>query len=234
MAASPSYGAIANIAPAGMEWAESRTPSETSETEEGKSGAKRGCCIVLLVLLALVGLVSGGYFFFSRNDPQKIQQKLSSALLLSSSSMPMPKGVNVGSWLSLEDYFFAGNSAVEVATPDGDVAAVCLPPLHTGGTTGPTWNSETDLLANLSLQSGLLQAIRVFHAHRTSFFDFEEDLATLANLGIRSIRVPMSWCLTDEDPADIDPSMNNETLLEEQFTCQDPTGRTIYLSRSLF
>ena len=39
--------------------------------------------------------------------------------------------------------------AVEVATPDDDIAANCLPPLHVDGGTGPRWNSETDLLAGL-------------------------------------------------------------------------------------
>jgi len=61
--------------------------------------------------------------------------------------MPMPYGVNLGSWLSLEDYFYVGNTgAVEVATPDENTAAVCLPPLHLGQEGAPAWQSETDLL----------------------------------------------------------------------------------------
>ena len=137
-------------------------------------------------------------------------------------SLPMPDGVNIGSWLSLEDYFFAGQSAIEVATPDSATAAVCLPPLHTGASTGPTWHAETDLLQNLAAQTTLGHAIRTFHAHRNTFLDFEEDLAVLKELGIHSIRVPISWCLTDEDPATIDPKLMDVSILEEQFTCRDP------------
>lgn len=59
----------------------------------------------------------------------------------------MPYGVNLGSWLSLEDYFYVGDSgAVEVATPDDNTAAICLPPLHLGQAGAPAWHSETDLL----------------------------------------------------------------------------------------
>ena len=61
--------------------------------------------------------------------------------------MLLPYGVNLGSWLSLEDYFYVGNTgAVEVATPDDNAAAVCLPPLHLGQEGAPAWQSETDLL----------------------------------------------------------------------------------------
>ena len=68
----------------------------------------------------------------------------------SSFSRYIPPGVNLASWYSLEDWFFVGDrGAVEVATPDDDIAANCLPPLHVDGGTGPRWNSETDLLAGL-------------------------------------------------------------------------------------
>lgn len=69
---------------------------------------------------------------------------------ISSSEVPIPTGVNLGSWLSLEDWFYVGtNGAVEVASPDDAVAASCLPPLHLDASTGPRWNSETDLLEGL-------------------------------------------------------------------------------------
>ena len=75
----------------------------------------------------------------------------------SSFSQYIPPGVNLASWYSLEDWFFVGDrGAVEVATPDDDIAANCLPPLHVDGGTGPRWNSETDLLAGL---------VRHYHHH---------------------------------------------------------------------
>jgi len=69
-------------------------------------------------------------------------------------SVPIPSGVYLGSWLSLEDWFYVGaNGAVEVASPDDAVAASCLPPLHLDESTGPRWNSETDLLEGLGESS---------------------------------------------------------------------------------
>lgn len=132
----------------------------------------------------------------------------------------MPFGVNFGSWLSLEDYFFAGGGAVEVATPDDKIVAACLPPLHTGQ--GPHWQSETDLLANLTKKDGLAVALKVFHAHRVSFIDWEYDLAALAMLGVKHVRVPMSWCLTDYDPSTIDPLHHHTEESLANFTCEDP------------
>mmetsp|Transcript_7727 Transcript_7727/g.10546 ORF Transcript_7727/g.10546 Transcript_7727/m.10546 type:complete len:641 (-) Transcript_7727:205-2127(-) len=136
----------------------------------------------------------------------------------------MPGGVNIGSWLSLEDWFYVGEGAIEVATPFGDTAASCLPPLHVGPSTGPRWNSETDLLANFSSSpsSSLAHALRVFHAHRVSFLDLEEDLRTLSeDLGVKNVRVPLSWCLTDYDPTTITGG-EDEEVLKERFTCLDP------------
>jgi hypothetical protein len=180
----------------------------------------------------------------------------SSSSKLHSTSLPMPAGVNFGSWLSLEDYFYVGNDgATEVATPDNNTAAICLPPLHTGEY-GPKWQSETDLFMNLCHQIGIKKALMVFHAHRTSYIDYDTDLPLLYHLGIQSIRVPISWCLTDYDPSTIDIKTTNNTnrdsggsgsrdssgnrnstsnssddtdlLLYQQYTCQDPFYPDIY------
>lgn len=150
----------------------------------------------------------------------------------STNGIPMPSGVNLGSWLALEDYFYVGSTgAVEVATPDDKIAAVCLPPLHTGSP-GPAWQSETDLLTSLIDQIGIAKALQVFHAHRTSFIDFDTDFALLQQLGITNVRVPMSWCLTDYDPSTINITHSyaaNETLLlRQQFTCMDPFYQDIH------
>lgn len=163
----------------------------------------------------------------------------SSSSVTSKNDIPMPNGVNFGSWLSLEDYFYVGNDgAIEVATPDNNTAAICLPPLHTGSDTGPKWHSETDLLMNLIQQIGIAKALKVFHSHRTSYIDYDTDLLSLSSLGIKSIRVPISWCITDYDPSTINyknSSTNNNTinnqyelLLYKHYTCQDPFYSDIY------
>jgi hypothetical protein len=139
--------------------------------------------------------------------------------------IPMPAGVNFGSWLSLEDYFFAGKSAVEVATPGfGEYrVAACLPPMHVGQHTGPKWYSETDLLVNMWAKSGsMAHAIEVFQAHRNNFIDFDVDLKRLASLGIKNVRVPMSWCITNHDPRKVNLKNMTEAQVTKKFTCQDP------------
>ena len=224
----PSYGAVP-LSPLSTS-APQRKNGDTSEDHS------KDCVHVRLtrrngtgaVLASLI--ICGTYLFFNR-----IAVDLSEATVDTSTwtigasdpkaratTLPMPDGVNIGSWLSLEDYFFAGQSAVEVATPDKGTAAVCLPPLHTGASTGPTWHAETDLLETLAAETTLGHALRVFHAHRNSFLDFDEDLEVLKQLGVHSIRVPLSWCLTDEDPATIDPKDADVAGLEERFTCPDP------------
>ena len=81
--------------------------------------------------------------------------------------IPMPHGVNLGSWLSLEDYFYVGDTgAVEVATPDQSTAAVCLPPLHVGQIGAPPWQSETDLFRSMLKTTTTAKALKVFQAHR--------------------------------------------------------------------
>jgi len=155
-----------------------------------------------------------------------------------SSSLPLPTGVNLGSWLSLEDYFYVGpRGAAEVATPDDETVGMCLPPLHTGPDTGPMWNAETDLYGNLiDMEGGSVRdAIKIFHAFRTSFLDWEEELSQMAKLGIHHVRVPLSWCLTDHDPSNDDIlGMEEDTAdtsekkgdydaeLHRRYTCVDP------------
>jgi aryl-phospho-beta-D-glucosidase BglC (GH1 family) len=70
------------------------------------------------------------------------------------------------------------------------------------------------------------KTLKVFHAHRTSFIT-EYDLRHLSNMGIRHVRVPLSWCFTDHDPdteiTDLDEKDPNTTAsLLEKFTCPDP------------
>ena len=99
-----------------------------------------------------------------------------------------------------------------MATPFGATQAACLPPLIPNH----AWESETDLLANLTESLGLVEALEAFHAHRVAFLDWDRDLSTLAALGIRHVRVPLSWCLTDKD---------FDTLTKanaQEYVCADP------------
>lgn len=144
--------------------------------------------------------------------------------------LPMPEGINLASWLSLEDYFFVGNDgAIEVATSEGSTVAQCLPPLHVDSSTGPIWNSETDLFASLSEMGSVRSAIKTFQAFRDSYLDFDVELPQIANLGINRVRVPLSWCLTDFDPSNdlvlneyVEDEHDNASILRHRYTCRDP------------
>jgi len=101
--------------------------------------------------------------------------------------------------------------------------AQCLPPLLPQ----QQWHSETDLFHTVMEQQGALRALQVFRAHRMTFIN-ETDLIHLASVGIRHVRIPISWCLTD---ASYDDDMwnhykfhngNDDAWLLEHFTCPDP------------
>src|SRR5210317_1383130 len=185
----------------------------------------------IVIAFAILALVTTSLRAFNRNsnyDQNKAPTDSSTLVETSSSTghharrhmnVPIPTGVNLGSWLSLEDWFYVGNNgAVEVASPDDATAASCLPPFHLDSSTGPRWNSETDLLTGLAKhykeimdikddaekQSTLGgypnnrkqslgpwgKAIQTIHAFRSSYIDFEKELETMTSLGIKHVRVP--------------------------------------------
>jgi len=173
---------------------------------------RRVLVALTLSLVALIVTVSASSWIGGSVAQRQAEDSLSSLTSGSSDAIPMPSGVNLGSWLSLEDYFFASDSAKEVATPFGRTQAQCLPPLHTG-----RWQSETDLLSKISTEhASLATAVRVFHAYRLSFVDLDQDFARLSQAGVPHVRVPLSWCLTDLDPANV--TEENAHL----YTCADP------------
>lgn len=149
----------------------------------------------------------------------------------------LPTGVNLASWFSLEDWLFVGtNGAVEVATPDGSTVGTCLPPFHLDSSTGPRWNSETDLLAGLAEHyktksypnDGWGKAVKAIHAFRSSYYDIEAELQTMSDLGIKYVRVPVSWCWTDHDPSELVATNEYGGLdymkddeVKDKFTCRD-------------
>lgn len=185
----------------------------------------------MVILIATLGIAILVAAFFPQLSPTNTDttMKLSSYTppqlghSKSNKDIPLPAGVNFGSWLSLEDYFYVGDTgSVQVATPDGHKSAVCLPPLHTGQ--GPTWQSETDLLTSLIQTAGLAHALKLFHAHRTSYVT-EDDLIKLSQWGVKHVRVPLSWCLTDHDFEDIDITNTTQEYTDyllQHYTCADP------------
>ena len=191
----------------------------------------------------------------------------------------VPSGVNLGGWLSLEDWFYVGDAgAVEVATPDppsgtvddgrwdGGGAASCLPPLHVDASTGPRWSSETDLFGGLADHYGEStraegtgsdgddddggaaatslgpwgRAYRTVHAARSSYMDYDTEMPLLRALGIKYVRVPVSWCWTEYDPSlmvvkDRNPNAKGDGFIymddgevKDKFACEDPFHEGVY------
>ena len=81
------------------------------------------------------------------------------------------------------------------------------------------------------------KAIKTIHAFRSNYLDFDSDLSTMSSLGIKYVRVPVSWCWTDSHPeemvAAIKPDGDDDDLkvkykymsdeeVKENLTCEDP------------
>ena len=90
-----------------------------------------------------------------------------------------------------------------------------------------------------SLEGG--KAARAVHTFRASYFDFDSELATLTELGIKYARVPVSWCWTDHDPSEMVVKddygsvvyMSDEEV-KDKFACRDPFYEDVYLLASEF
>mmetsp|Transcript_3501 Transcript_3501/g.6967 ORF Transcript_3501/g.6967 Transcript_3501/m.6967 type:complete len:604 (-) Transcript_3501:67-1878(-) len=197
--------------------------------------AKRWHNIGVLSVIVLCMVVGGVWMAKTHHThhPQNCSTDLSKNLLGGGSTgnddrPVVPWGVNLASWLSLEDYFFVGDhGAIEVATDWGHTAATCFPPLYANR----TWQSETDLLVGLAADTSVAQAINAFSAYRNAFIDLHNDLPRIAAHGMRAVRVSVSWCLTDADPTqdpDLDPSSSTSSdktkdeTLWDRYSCLDP------------
>lgn len=207
---------------------------------EQQLGRRRRRRAVLLICLLVVVVGVSTYAIRQPNDDDTYIKSVSDSTtytdtdtddLPHSHSIQIPPGVNLASWLALEDYFFVGdNGAIEVATSDNDVAAKCLPPLYNSNVTTTTatpsntnagWNSETDLFASLIKNQGISHAIQTFHQFRTTYINFDKDLSEIQSLGIKQVRVSLSWCLTEHDPSS-DTLDDDENALKERYACVDP------------
>eukprot|EP00448_Togula_jolla_P010536 CAMPEP_0170597624 /NCGR_PEP_ID=MMETSP0224-20130122/15806_1 /TAXON_ID=285029 /ORGANISM="Togula jolla, Strain CCCM 725" /LENGTH=564 /DNA_ID=CAMNT_0010922107 /DNA_START=173 /DNA_END=1867 /DNA_ORIENTATION=- len=115
--------------------------------------------------------------------------------------------VNFGGWLCLEDWFFSGPVGRYVSTPPNlpQGQGACLPPLLTGPLDKP-WASEGELVNRLLKDKGASYAADVFKAHRESFIS-REDYKQLKVLGIKSVRIPLSWAIFADELKRIDPEI---------------------------
>jgi len=118
----------------------------------------------------------------------------------------LPSGVNFGGWLCLEDWFHSGDAGRFVSTdierfPDGQGA--CLPP--SAELLDERWPSEGILVRRLSTKYGEDRAAEIFMAHRRHFIG-NDDLDAVKELGLQTIRVPMTWAAFPDALIDIDPA----------------------------
>eukprot|EP00448_Togula_jolla_P037734 CAMPEP_0170633464 /NCGR_PEP_ID=MMETSP0224-20130122/36006_1 /TAXON_ID=285029 /ORGANISM="Togula jolla, Strain CCCM 725" /LENGTH=600 /DNA_ID=CAMNT_0010962507 /DNA_START=50 /DNA_END=1852 /DNA_ORIENTATION=+ len=115
--------------------------------------------------------------------------------------------VNFGGWLCLEDWFFSGSVGRYVSTP-GQLSrgqGACLPPLLSGPLDEP-WPSEGVLINRLMKANSSQWAADVFKAHRESFIG-KQDYKELKDLGIKSVRIPLSWAVFADVLAQVDPEI---------------------------
>lgn len=142
------------------------------------------------VFLTLLGATSA--------DPNRL-----ASLKSATSSVSVPAGVNFGGWLCLEDWFYSGTYGKSVSTgsdqPSGQGS--CLPPLITQ--LDDHWPSEGRLTKKLNDTLGPAKTIEAFMAHRRSFIG-TRDLEAVRDLGIKTIRVPITWAAFADALAPID------------------------------
>jgi hypothetical protein len=129
----------------------------------------------------------------------------------------VPAGVNVGGWLNLEDWFYSSPETGKfVATPPaetcfdpstfvGDVYAI-FPGLtrdERSRLKRRHFGSESDLIRILSLSGIPLSRIaELFQQHRSTYVT-PLDFARLRVLGIKCLRVPVTWCIAYDTPYSI-------------------------------
>merc|ERR1719223_865060 len=112
--------------------------------------------------------------------------------------------VNLGGWMCLEDWFHSGSVGRYVSTPDAlsRGQGACLPPLVPGPLDEP-WPSEGILAHRLNQSHGSDYAIHAFTQFREHFVT-EEDFRQIADLGIKTVRIPITWAFFADALAPLD------------------------------
>jgi len=116
-------------------------------------------------------------------------------------------GVNVGSWLCLEDWFFSGKQGTEVSSLGQTGQGACLPPNILGPLESP-WKSEGSLTKWIENSQGTASASEALKAHRETFI-IEQDFEYMQNFGIKTVRIPITWAAFADALADLDPVYAN-------------------------
>lgn len=130
--------------------------------------------------------------------------------------------VNLGGWLCLEDWFFSGAVGRYVSTPDKlPGQGACLPPKLPGPLPRP-WASEGQLANWLTKEHGAQFTVDVFKAHRETFIT-QLDYSQIAGLGIRSVRIPMSWVVFADALAPVNSTIyGSHDPLHDSVVVPDP------------
>ena len=143
------------------------------------------------------------------------------------SSELIPDGVNVGGWFCLEDWFYSQATKATTGNPNqighlvatanleyeaatfqlnrdtlvGHVGSIfSLSPKEKAELLRPYFGCESDLI-NLLLQSGFQESriLDLFWQHRQGYL-CPIDFARIRSLGIRKIRLPLTWCINYDKP----------------------------------
>jgi len=166
--------------------------TRSSTTSKVQSGLV-GLCTVLLcpaIVFGLFGLESLRKFPSSGHSVN------------AEAGLPVvPAGVNFGGWLCLEDWFYSGEHGNSVMTLVQSGQGACLPP-DLPHLLEP-WPSEGFLTQRLNQSQGWEKTADIFLAHRHSYIG-ESDLQDLQKLGIKYIRVPLTWAAFADALAPVD------------------------------
>lgn len=77
-----------------------------------------------------------------------------------------------------------------------------------------TWPSEGVLVQRLATKYSATYASQVFEAHRNSFIT-EGDLKTMAELGVKAVRVPVTWALVADALKELDAVYGKHNPMNE-------------------
>eukprot|EP00931_Biecheleriopsis_adriatica_P006478 TRINITY_DN107876_c0_g1_i1.p1 TRINITY_DN107876_c0_g1~~TRINITY_DN107876_c0_g1_i1.p1 ORF type:complete len:562 (+),score=77.36 TRINITY_DN107876_c0_g1_i1:58-1743(+) len=170
--------------------------------------------------MAVLGLLA---LFVSRNDPAEVTKhqdqvledwsvanaESTDSIRLGAEEMVAVikeytmTGVNLGGWFCLEDWFFSGESGETVTTPAavGQGQGRCFPPAVQS--MPAPWSSEGVLTRRIADSDGYRFAARMIDGHRRSFIA-DKDLHDIAFLGLKNLRLPLTWAAFAEALAPLD------------------------------